>query len=628
MKFPPPLDAVDDAHKAILTKYTQPLDVAKGDVLFRMNEEPDGFFIIDEGVVRIEIDREGHNPDEPDNVLAFLEAGSVVGELALLDEQPRSASAIAQTDLKLRKFALTHYLSLQKDHPEVANGLITALGRAAALKLRETSARLDNLVGSKKDVFVEEMIDAALGAQAAFSTWSEDRIDKLTFEIASAVEAEADTLAQMAVEETGMGNLADKALKNRFASLGVWHSFHGKPGAGVVARQRMEGVTDVASPVGVIFGIVPVTNPTSTFVFKVLISLKSRNALILSPNRGALECCNRVGEIIEDVLRRNGAPKGLVQWINKRNSRKQVITFMNHPKIGMVLATGGPSVVKAAFSSGNPAIGVGAGNAPTLVCSDADLAHAASSIVLSKAFDCGLICGAEHNILVVQQRKDALIAELEAAGAAVLDGAETARFMEAAIDPRSNAIKADLTGQTARKIAEMCGIERASEIKVLVVPDAEITASNPLSREKLAPILSLYTVDNEADGFTASQRLLEIDGQGHTAIIYTKDRKRGLRFGAAMDASRILVNSPGAHGVVGISTNLGPSLTLGCGTFGGTSTTDNVTFTHVRNVKRVALYAPERLMLLSDRAARLLRRRSLLVSKIGRKLSWLFFRTS
>lgn len=628
MNFPPPLDTVDDAHKAILTKYTQSVEVAKGDVLFRMNDEPDGFFIIDEGVVRIEIDREGHNPDEPDNVLAFLEAGSVVGELALLDEQPRSASAIAQTDAKLRKFALKHYLSLQDDHPEVANALIKALGRAAAVKLRDTSTRLDNMVGSKKDSLVEGMIDTALGAQASFSKWSEDRIDKLTFEIASAVEAEAETLAQLAVEETGMGNAADKSLKNRFASLGVWHSFHGKPGAGVVAQRRMEGLTDVASPVGVIFGIVPVTNPTSTFVFKVLISLKSRNALILSPNRGALDCCNKVGEIIEEVLHCHDAPAGLVQWINSRNSRKQVITFMNHPKIGMVLATGGPSVVKAAYSSGNPAIGVGAGNAPTLVCSDADLSHAASSIVISKAFDCGLICGAEHNIVVVQQRRDALIAEFEAAGAAVLDQAETTRFMEAAIDPRSNAIRADLTGQAAKKIAALCGIERAGEIKVLIVPDTEILPNNPMSREKLAPILSLYTVDNEPDGFAASKRLLEVDGQGHTAIIYTKDRKRALAFGAAMNASRILVNSPGAHGVVGISTNLDPSLTLGCGTFGGTSTTDNVTFTHVRNIKRVAFYAPERLMLLSDRAARLLRRRSLLVSKIGRKLSWLFFRTS
>lgn len=628
LDFPPPLDTVDEIHKAVLAKFTEPVELEKGTVLFRMNDEADGFFIIDEGTVRVEIDREGHNPDEPDNVLAFLEARSVVGELGLLDELPRSASAIAQTDVKLRKFALIHYVNLQKEHPDVANALIAALGRAAALKLRDTSTRLDNLVGSKKDALVESMIDAALKAQAEFSGWSEDRVDRLTFEIASAVEAEAETLARIAVEETGMGNVDDKTLKNRFASLGVWHSFHGKPGAGVVLRRRMEKITDVASPVGLVFGIVPITNPTSTFVFKVLIGLKSRNALILSPNRGALECCNRVGEIVEEVLRRNGAPDSLVQWINSRNSRKQVITFMNHPKVGMVLATGGPSVVKAAYNSGNPAIGVGSGNAPTLVCGDADLGHAAASIVSSKAFDCGLICGAEHNILVVKNRRDALVAELEKAGAAVLKDAEVARFKEAVIDPRSNTIRAAMTGQSAAKIAALCGVERAFEIKVLVVPDAEIQAGNPMSREKLAPILSLYCVDTEEDGFAASQRLLEIDGQGHTAIIYTKDRQRALAFGAAMKASRILVNSPGAHGVVGISTNLEPSLTLGCGTFGGTSTTDNVTFTHLRNVKRVAYFAPERLMLLSDRAARLLRHRSLWVSKIGRKISWLYFRTS
>lgn len=628
LEFPPLLDAVDASHKAVLAEFTEPVELAKGAVLFRMNDEADGFFIIDEGVVRVEIDREGHNPDEPDNVLAFLEAGSVVGELGLLDELPRSASAIAQTDVKLRKFALADYLRLQNDHPEVAHALIAALGRAAALKLRDTSTRLDNLVGSKKDALVEDMIAAALDAQAEYNAWPEDRVDQLTFEIASAVEAEAEALARMAVEETGMGNCEDKTLKNRFASLGVWHSFHGRPGAGVVTRRRMEGVTDVASPVGLIFGIVPVTNPTSTFVFKVLISLKSRNALILSPNRGALECCNRVGEIVTEVLRRNGAPDNLVQWINRRNSRKQVITFMNHPKVGMVLATGGPSVVKAAYSSGNPAIGVGAGNAPTLVCRDADLSHAAASIVSSKAFDCGLICGAEHNILVVNECRDALVSELEKAGAAVLNDAEVAQFKAVVIDPRTDMIRAAMTGQSAQYIAALCDIERAHGIKLLVVPDAGIEAGNPLSREKLAPILSLYTVASEAEGFAASQRLLEIDGQGHTAIIYTKDRARALAFGAAMKASRILVNSPGAHGVVGISTNLDPSLTLGCGTFGGTSTTDNVTFSHLRNVKRVAYYAPERLMLLSDRAKRLLRRRSLWVSKIGRKLSWLYFRMS
>ncbi len=341
MDLPFPFDNVSEADRHVFDSYSQRIDLKRGEVLFRMNEEADGFFIIDEGIVRVEIEREGTNPDESDNVLAFLEAGTIVGELGLLDQLPRSASAIAQTEVKLRKFAVADYNQLQVDNPTFANVLIAALGRSAALKLRNTSIRLDNMSGSKNDALVEKMVQQAHAAQIELQSWSEDRIDKVTFEIARAVEQEAENLAEIAVQETGAGNKADKTLKNRVASLGVWHSFHGKTGNGIVKKRTVEKIIDVASPVGIVFGIVPVTNPTSTFVFKTLICLKSRNAIILSPNRGALKCCNRVGEIVQEVLRQNGAPENLVQWISRRNSRKQVITFMNHTKIGLVLATGG-----------------------------------------------------------------------------------------------------------------------------------------------------------------------------------------------------------------------------------------------------------------------------------------------
>jgi acyl-CoA reductase-like NAD-dependent aldehyde dehydrogenase len=282
-------------------------------------------------------------------------------------------------------------------------------------------------------------------------------------------------------------------------------------------------------------------------------------------------------------------------------------------------------VVKAAYSSGNPAIGVGAGNAPTLICSDAALDHAAASIASSKSFDNGLICGAEHNLLVVEARREAFIRALEANHVAVLDERETELFRAGAIDARNNVLRSDIIGQSAGSTAARIGVKRDFDIRVIVVPDTEISSGNPLSREKMTPVLSLYTVPDEEAGFEACRKLLEIDGHGHTAIIHTRDRRRAKRYGEALSASRILVNSPGAHGVVGMTTNLQPSLTLGCGTFGGTSTTDNVTYTHVRNVKRIAFYAPERLALLSDTALRLMRRRNIWISKIGRRLSWLHF---
>ncbi|MDF2235337.1 aldehyde dehydrogenase family protein [Albimonas sp. CAU 1670] len=627
--WPSPLDRMTTRSQDVLSRYVEEIRHPRGEPIFRIGDESDGFYIIDDGLVRIELDAADRDPDEQDNVLAFLEPGTILGELSLLDELPRSASAVAQTDLRLRKVSRDALELLKRDHPEVGMALIGALGRAAALKLRSTSGRLDNLIASKRDPVVEEMISRAEAAMAQIQDWPERRIDDLTFALARAVEAEAEALATLAVEETGMGDAADKTMKNRVASLGVWHSFNGRRGAGVVAAHRLDGVLEVACPAGVIFAVVPATNPTSTFIFKTLIAIKSRNAVILSPNRDALGCCGRVGEIVVETLARHGAPVDLVQWISGRGgSRKQVVTFMGHPRIALVLATGGPSLVKAAYSSGNPAIGVGSGNAPTLICADADVAHAAASVAASKSFDNGLICGAEHNLLAVAAIRDRFVAALEANGVAVLDPAETARFHERALDARRGGLSGDLTGRPAREIAERIGVERPFPIRVIVVPDARIAKDNPLSREKMAPVLSLYTVADETEGFDAARRLLEIDGLGHTAIIHTRDRARARRFGEAMTASRILVNSPGAHGVVGMSTGLSPSLTLGCGTFGGTSTTDNVTYTHVRNIKRIAFYSPGRLMLLSDTAMRMVRRRSLMVSKVGRALSWLRFRKS
>jgi acetaldehyde dehydrogenase/alcohol dehydrogenase len=267
---------------------------------------------------------------------------------------------------------------------------------------------------------------------------------------------------------------------------------------------------------------------------------------------------------------------------------------MRHPQVGLVLATGGPAMVKAAYSSGTPAIGVGPGNAPVLISADADLGHAARSAVLSKSFDNGLICGAENNLVVEAGVRADLIVELERHGAAVLTVEETARFLGEAVDPQTRQFKPGIIGRDAATLAELAQIQRRHPIQLLVIPTDLVAGESCLAAEKLAPVLSLFTVADADEGLRVCRALLEIDGRGHTAIIHTRNAELIKRYAAEMPVSRILVNSPGTQGVVGLTTGLVPSMALGCGTFGGTSTTDSVTYTHLLNIKRIAYYTPER----------------------------------
>jgi acyl-CoA reductase-like NAD-dependent aldehyde dehydrogenase len=267
---------------------------------------------------------------------------------------------------------------------------------------------------------------------------------------------------------------------------------------------------------------------------------------------------------------------------------------MRHPQVGLVLATGGPAMVKAAYSSGTPAIGVGPGNAPVLISADADLGHAARSAVLSKSFDNGLICGAENNLVVEAGVRADLIVELERHGAAVLTVEETARFLGEAVDPQTRQFKPGIIGRDAGTLAELAQIQRRHPIQLLVIPTDLVAGESCLAAEKLAPVLSLFTVTDADEGLRVCHALLAIDGSGHTAIIHARNADLIQRYAAEMPVSRILVNSPGTQGVVGLTTGLVPSMTLGCGTFGGTSTTDSVTYTHLLNIKRIAYYTPER----------------------------------
>ena len=372
-----------------------------------------------------------------------------------------------------------------------------------------------------------------------------------------------------------------------FGSVAVWESMKGKLGTGTLSVDDESGITEIAGPVGVIFALVPVTNPVPTFVNKTLIALKSRNAIILSCHHAAQGVGDATGDIIREALERHGAPADLVQWVRGRTSRRRTAKFMRHPGVSLILATGGPGMVHAAYSSGKPAIGVGAGNAPAWVAADADPEIAAKAIIDSKSFDNGLICGSEQHIVVDASLHDAFVAALRENGAAVLSEAETEQIIERAFDDHGHLLL-PYVGRSAATFAELAGLEPKPDARLLVFPVTEGLSEETLGCERLAPVCSLFTVDGDDEAIALCQRLLGYEGAGHTAVVHTNDLEREARFAAAIPAGRILVNVPATFGFCGLVTSLTPSFTLGCGTYGGNSTTDNVSFKNLQNIKRLA----------------------------------------
>ena len=591
MILPPPFDKLSPADSALLGHALEHVRLAAGDPLFRAGDGGDATYWIDEGEIRLEVPR----PElDSDSVLAVLGAGAILGELSLLDGLPRSATAVADGEVRLRRLSAGSFRRLSDEHPRLGAAVLAAFGEHAARKLRQSNEVLaEHVLIEGRDRQVDDVVTRASAAQAAFADWDEEHVDALLLDIAETVALNAEALAKETVEETGIGDVVDKTTKNTYASLAIYGSMAGKPGSGPLGEPSDDGVVEIAAPVGVVFGLIPMTNPVATAVYKALITLKARNALILSFHRR----CNRVGErtgtLIREALRRHSAPEDLVQCVAGRSDRRKTVRFMSHEGVDLVLATGGPGMVRAAYSSGTPAIGVGSGNAPTWVTATADVPTAATAVVASKGFDNGLICGSEHNLVVDASVRAAFVEALEAAGAAVLDPAEGARFSVGALAADGSGFRPEMTGQAAARIAAALGITRPYEIQLIVVP-ADLAAGGPLAGEKMAPVLSLYTVDGEDEGLAACRTILGLEGRGHTAIIHATEQAMIDRFGAEMPASRILVNSPGSLGVCGLTSGLAPAFTLGCGTFGGNSTTDNVTYRNLQNVKRLAMVQPER----------------------------------
>jgi acetaldehyde dehydrogenase/alcohol dehydrogenase len=582
---PEPPKPLAEEESAVLARYAREVSFPAGDCIFKAGSPGDSLYLIDRGRVRIEMDR---SELDSEDVLGFLEAGAILGEISILDGMPRSASAFAHTDVTARRIAKGDLDQLAEVNPRALAALYLTLGRHAGAKLRGANERLGDAVFTSRDPEVEELVAQAGAAQRQIADWSEERIDSLLLAVAQSFAVHAKEMAEETVRITRIGNVPDKTCKNVIASMGVYRSLAGRSASGVLSTDEASRVTEIASPAGVVVGLIPATNPAATAIFKALIAIKGRNALILSFPRSLREVGPKIGTVITDALRGNGAPAELVQWIKHGHSRKKTEILMGHRNVALVLATGGASMVKAAYGSGTPTIGVGPGNAPALICADADLEHAAQSVVLSKSFDNGLVCGSENNLVVVASVRGAFVEALVKAGAAVLTAEEARHFTEIVVDPVTHQFRPECLGQGAAMVAEFLDIKRSYPIQLIVVPAETIEGEEAYSREKMAPILSLFTVADEEEGFERSLELLQHEGKGHTAVIHTRDQDRISRFAAAMPASRILANSPASHGVIGFCTGLMPSLTLGCGTFGGNSTTDNVSYRNLLNIKRLA----------------------------------------
>ena len=426
-------------------------------------------------------------------------------------------------------------------------------------------------------------------AQKQFATFSQEQVDEIFRQAALAANHNRIKLAKMAVEETGMGIVEDKVIKNNFAAEYIYNQYKDMKTCGVLEEDKTSGITKVAEPIGVISAIVPTTNPTSTAIFKCLIALKTRNAIIISPHPRAKNSTIEAAKIVLEAAVKAGAPEGIIGWIDEPSVELSQ-NVMRESDI--ILATGGPAMVKAAYSSGRPALGVGAGNTPAVIDETADIKMAVNSILMSKTFDNGVICASEQSIIVLDKVYDEVKKELAERGAYILKGEEINKVRSIILNERGG-LNADMVGQSAYKIAKMAGVDVPETAKVLVGEVTSVELEEPFSHEKLSPVLAMYKATSFEEALDKADRLIELGGMGHTSVLYTdqvKNRDRVLTFGERMKTARTLINMPAAQGAIGDLFNfkLAPSLTLGCGSWGGNSVSENVGPKHLINVKSIA----------------------------------------
>lgn len=442
-----------------------------------------------------------------------------------------------------------------------------------------------------KDVqtVIDELATKGVEALDAMANFTQEQVDHIVHQAAIAALDKHMYLAKLAVDETGRGIYEDKAIKNMYASEYIWNSIKNDKTVGVIAEDKEQGLVSIAEPVGVICGVTPTTNPTSTTIFKALIALKTRNSIVFAFHPSAQKSSAEAARIVRDAAIEAGAPKDCIQWIEEPSIEATGL-LMNHPKIATVLATGGPGMVKAAYSTGKPALGVGAGNVPSYIAADAKVKRAVNDIIVSKTFDNGMICASEQAAIVDAAIYDEVKAEFEAHQCVIISKkADIAKLEKVVLNEARTAVNGAIVGHSAIEIAEKAGLKVPAGTKMLLAEIPDATMEHPLALEKLSPVLALIKSDGVEDGFKKAEGMLNLGGLGHTAVIHTENEELQLQYGIRMKACRVLVNSPSAEGGIGnIYNNMIPSLTLGCGSHGHNSVSHNVSSFDLLNVKTLS----------------------------------------
>ena len=438
---------------------------------------------------------------------------------------------------------------------------------------------------------IQGLVDRAKKASEEYLKLDQETVDNIIKAMSMAGLEHHMELAKMAVEETGRGIYEDKITKNMFATEYIYHNIKYEKTVGIIRENEEEGYVEIAEPVGIIAGVTPVTNPTSTTMFKSIIAAKTRNVIIFGFHPSAQKCSSRAAEVLRDAAVQAGAPKDCILWIEEPSILATRI-LMNHPDVNLILATGGTGMVKSAYSCGKPALGVGPGNVPCYIDKTAKLKTSVNDLVMSKSFDNGMICASEQAVLVDREIHDEFEELMKQAGCYFTNDEEKEKLKNSMFDKTEEfgyKLKSHVPGQSPYTIAKEAGFEIPVDTKVLVVYEEGIGEDYPFSKEKLSPVLTYYIVENEDDGIDKAERLIEFGGLGHSAVIHSENKETILKFSKTMKAGRIIVNSPSTHGAIGdiYNTNT-PSLTLGCGSFGGNSTTANVSSVNLINIKRTS----------------------------------------
>ena len=429
-------------------------------------------------------------------------------------------------------------------------------------------------------------VQIAKEAQLAYMSFTQEQVDRIVKAVADAAYEQSARLGKMAVEETGMGVAAHKTIKNEVGSRDVYESIKDLKTVGVVSEDKVNKVVEIAAPFGVVAAIIPTTNPTSTAFFKTLIALKTRNSIVVSPHPYAIQCTNEALKVCDEAAVAAGAPKGLIQCLTMA-SMDATQQLMKHPDVNLILATGGSALVKAAYSSGKPAYGVGPGNVPVYIERSAKIEKAVKDIIDSKSFDYGTICATEQAIVVDRNILELVNRELKKNGAYILSDEEKL-IMEKVVSPVPGKVNPKIVGKSPQVIAKLAGITLPEGTRVIIGMETKVGKEIPFSLEKLSPVFAMYVASDLNHAKELCLSLLNLGGRGHSLSIHTETDAIAREFAIDMPVSRILVNTMSSVGAVGGTTGLMPSMTLGCGTFGGNITSDNVTAKHLLNIKRMA----------------------------------------